>query len=318
VEVRTSPGAGVKWLMTDHLCSTRMVIDQTGSLAGVRRHDFAPFGEELSAGAGIRSGSNGYSEDSTRQKFTSKERDSETGLDFFEARYFSSVQGRFTSPDEPFAGQDLDDPQSWNLYTYTLNNPLKYIDPSGKWPIPILPPIIYSPAFAERYINYRNGFGFRSNEQVRAETERRRAFLREQAKNQPLGSLISRNAQGQFHRVDVDNLDQRQVWSFYAQIRNNSIEQIHLSDDQIENLRNILDNVQVPGTEFKNPKSGVSGKAGAKDIPSWAQGQRPKVGEDGATFAKRLLDEKYGAGNWNKGPGSEYSKLQKYADRSFE
>lgn len=53
-----------------------------------------------------------------------KERDAETSLDYFGARYMSSVQGRFTSPDAPFVDQSEDDPQSWNLYTYGRNNPL--------------------------------------------------------------------------------------------------------------------------------------------------------------------------------------------------
>jgi RHS repeat-associated protein len=60
-----------------------------------------------------------------------KERDSQTGLDFFGARYFSSAQGRFTSPDEPFADQHPGDPQSWNLYAYARNNPLKFVDLTG-------------------------------------------------------------------------------------------------------------------------------------------------------------------------------------------
>jgi RHS repeat-associated protein len=65
-------------------------------------------------------------------QFTGKERDSETGLDWFDVRYLSSAQGRFTSPDLPFADQRLDDPQSWNLYSYGRNNPLRNIDPSGR------------------------------------------------------------------------------------------------------------------------------------------------------------------------------------------
>jgi hypothetical protein len=77
---------------------------------------------------------------------------------------------------------------------------------------------------------------------------------------------------------------------------------------------------QKPQTQeqYKAPKSGVSGKEGAKDIPSWAKGQRPKVGESGKDFAKRLLDEKYGEGNYEKGAKSEFSKIQKWGDRSFE
>jgi RHS repeat-associated protein len=65
-----------------------------------------------------------------RQQFTSQERDVETGLDYFSARYYGSVQGRFTGVD---AGAFLPvDPQNFNRYSYVQNNPLKYIDPSGK------------------------------------------------------------------------------------------------------------------------------------------------------------------------------------------
>jgi RHS repeat-associated protein len=117
--------------VTEHLGSTRMVIDKTGSLAGIKRHDFCPFGEELGAGIGIRSETIGYSGDSVRQKFGTKERDSETGLDYFGARYYGSVMGRFLSPDRLFADQFKRDPQSWNLYAYVRNNPLRYIDPLG-------------------------------------------------------------------------------------------------------------------------------------------------------------------------------------------
>jgi RHS repeat-associated protein len=64
-------------------------------------------------------------------EFTGKERDSETGLDYFGARYFSSAQGRFSSPDKPFNDQMESDPQSWNLYSYVRNNPLRFIDQTG-------------------------------------------------------------------------------------------------------------------------------------------------------------------------------------------
>ncbi len=63
---------------------------------------------------------------------TSKERDAETGLDYFGARYFSGAQGRFTSPDEPFADQNFSYPQSWNLYAYGRNNPLRFFDLDGR------------------------------------------------------------------------------------------------------------------------------------------------------------------------------------------
>jgi len=92
-----------------------------------------PFGEELSSGTGGRTPTQGYSGDTVRQKFTSKERDIETGLDYFLARYYSSTQGRFTSVDPiKLTPERIFQPQRLNLYSYTINNPLNLIDPDGK------------------------------------------------------------------------------------------------------------------------------------------------------------------------------------------
>jgi RHS repeat-associated protein len=70
--------------------------------------------------------------DISPRHFTGKERDSESTLDNFGARYFSSAMGRFTSPDPDGAGSLEQDPQSWNMYAYARNNPLKYTDPDGR------------------------------------------------------------------------------------------------------------------------------------------------------------------------------------------
>ncbi|HXG63695.1 MAG TPA: RHS repeat-associated core domain-containing protein, partial [Blastocatellia bacterium] len=127
----TPPAGGTKYLTADHLGSTRVVTNGSGAV--VARHDFLPFGEELDAGIGGRTTAMGYSvADTTRQRFTSKERDTESGLDYFGTRYYSSLQGRFMSADAPFAGQDEQDPQTWNLYAYTSNNPLNRYDPDGQ------------------------------------------------------------------------------------------------------------------------------------------------------------------------------------------
>jgi RHS repeat-associated protein len=67
-----------------------------------------------------------------RQKYTGKERDEETSLDYFGARYFASVQGRFTGVDPLLQSGRPSLPQTWNRYSYVLNNPLKYIDPTGE------------------------------------------------------------------------------------------------------------------------------------------------------------------------------------------
>lgn len=64
-----------------------------------------------------------------------------------------------------------------------------------------------------------------------------------------------------------------------------------------------------------NKKSKSSGKEKSSDIPSWAEGTKPNGGESGNDYADRILDKKYGKGNYKKGPGSEHNKLKKWGDR---
>jgi RHS repeat-associated protein len=71
-------------------------------------------------------------DDATPLHFTGKERDAESGNDYFGARYYGSSMGRFMSPDPSgLLAQNPADPQSWNLYAYARNNPLIYLDPNG-------------------------------------------------------------------------------------------------------------------------------------------------------------------------------------------
>jgi RHS repeat-associated protein len=131
--------AGTEYVVSDTLGSTRLLLTSTGSVG--ERFDYLPFGEELEVGIGGRTSDYGSivypaAPDQQDVKFTSKERDAETGLDFFGARYFSSAQGRFTSPDwsaapQPVPYADLRDPQTLNLYAYVRNNPLNRNDPDG-------------------------------------------------------------------------------------------------------------------------------------------------------------------------------------------
>jgi RHS repeat-associated protein len=118
------------YLSYDHLGTTRLVTNASGQV--VSRHDYLPFGEEITGGVGGRDGTWGSGADGVNQKFTGKERDAETQLDYFGARYYGSALGRFTSADRPFADQHPEDPQSWNLYAYVRSNPLKNTDPNGR------------------------------------------------------------------------------------------------------------------------------------------------------------------------------------------
>ena len=124
-----SGGVDIRWLVADQLGTPRIILDKTGALANVKRHDYLPFGEELVAGQGGRTTQQGYVADGIRQQFTSQERDNETGLDYMHARYFASVQGRFSSADS--FGGSIGNPQSLNRYTYVVNNPINLSDPTG-------------------------------------------------------------------------------------------------------------------------------------------------------------------------------------------
>jgi RHS repeat-associated protein len=122
---------GTRYTTPDNLGSPRVVTNSGASL--VSRHDYMPFGEELSAGVGGRTTAMGFpgSSDGLRQRFTAKERDVETGLDYFGARYFANGQGRFSSADPLLGSGRPNLPQSWNRYSYVLNNPLRLVDPDG-------------------------------------------------------------------------------------------------------------------------------------------------------------------------------------------
>src|SRR6185503_6752796 len=123
---------GTRYSTADHLGSPRVV---TNSSAGViSRHDYMPFGEELGAGVGGRTVGMGFVvSDGLRRKFTSYERDGETGLDFAQARFYSSAQGRFTSIDPLLASAVPGNPQTFNRYNYVANSPINLIDPTGMY-----------------------------------------------------------------------------------------------------------------------------------------------------------------------------------------
>jgi len=120
---------GAQYGTSDSLSSPRVITNSGGGVAS--RHDYMPFGEELPAGVGGRTTGIGFSTagDTNRKQYAGYERDTETELDFAQARFYARSQGRFTTPD--FLGIQLANPQSLNLYAYVLNNPLAYSDPTG-------------------------------------------------------------------------------------------------------------------------------------------------------------------------------------------
>ena len=127
--VEPAATANVSYLTNDHLGSPRITTNKDGAV--ISRRDFMPFGEEISTSQ--RTAGLGYRVDTVRQKFTAYERDVESDLDFAQARYYNPNHARFTSVDPvKMSSKRMRNPQQFNLYTYAVNNPLKYVDPDGE------------------------------------------------------------------------------------------------------------------------------------------------------------------------------------------
>jgi len=118
-----------------------VITDSVGNIKA--ESDYYPWGGELQFVAN----------DANHYKFTGKERDSETGFDYFGARYYSNGLGRFISADwsaapVPVPYADFGDPQSLNLYTYVRNIPTTRFDTDGHDGLPLVSwggPIIITP-----------------------------------------------------------------------------------------------------------------------------------------------------------------------------
>ena len=125
----TYDAQGLHFQLNDWLGTRR----ETTDYAGVVEQTCAslPYGDQLNC--------SGSEDAPNEQHFTGKIHDAESGLDYFGARYYSSNDGRFMSPDwsaqaMPVPYAKLDDPQSLNLYGYMLDSPLDGVDQDGHCP----------------------------------------------------------------------------------------------------------------------------------------------------------------------------------------
>jgi RHS repeat-associated protein len=107
-----------------------MITDANGGV--LTRYDYEPFGVNCAPNPPC------VAQPAEARQFVGKERDTDTGFDYFGARYYEAVNGRFTTVD-PALHVDLAliQPQRWNRYAHTLNNPLRFVDPDGRQGIDI-------------------------------------------------------------------------------------------------------------------------------------------------------------------------------------
>ncbi len=112
---KKNPDGTKNYYLSDNLQSTSVLTNQSGGV--VENSSYYPFGA-------IRSGGT-----QSKYLYTGQQNDSETGLDYYNARYYSPQIRHFTQPDDVIA--DPYNPQNLNRYAYVNNNPLTYNDPTG-------------------------------------------------------------------------------------------------------------------------------------------------------------------------------------------
>lgn len=114
LKIAQRKNAGLNYFLADHLGSTSVMTNASGEL--IMSETSKPFGETLSSSGDATQ---------TQYHFTGQIRDFDTGLEYYNARYYDAELGRFTQADFVLDGL--------NIYAYCHNNPVRYTDPTGLW-----------------------------------------------------------------------------------------------------------------------------------------------------------------------------------------
>ena len=269
--------------------------------------------------------------------------DTETNTIYLRARYYDSSLGRFTQED-PIRS-------SSNWYAYCNGNPIRYIDPSGKTVEDFIEGLVTSLddnltdgfcmylvecLLGETYYEtYEDEFDFYLGRVV-GDILAGMASIGEFVSG--LNAILTAIASGTITTVaSGGTLSVVGVSICVAEVTagaaivvdgtvdlTRSVDSFSSDYDKLNGayreskMHTTSDYYKPDVHQYRKPSSSKSAKEAAKDVPSWAKGNAPYVGENGKQFAKRLMDERYGVGNYDQGVGSEYNKIKKWGDRGFE
>ena len=278
-------------------------------------------------------------------RYCGEQFDETTGLYYLRARYMDTSTGRFISQDS-YAGS-ISDPISLHKYLYANANPVMNSDPSGYMNKAeliaaeiILGIVAVSYAMASQSAM---GIGMPIIKELRAlnavdmyedtliDFQLEFGAVGYGYSDYIFGDLLTKP----FKNIWITPLPEPEPWieTFPIPEPEPWIESMPIPESEpwiesftIPDSEPWIETFPIPseGTsvivyyDYKKPVSGKTGKEAANDVPSWAKGNRPYTNESGKDFAKRLMDEKYGPGNYKTGPGSEYNKIKKWGDRGFE
>ena len=285
----------VTYLHTDLLGSVVLETDQNRNV--VARYEYEPYGLPRQAIADAP----GY---------TGHVHDAGSGLVYMQQRYYDAEVGQFLSVDP----MPSDTTTGWNFnrYNYAANNPYTFVDPDGRvvekpWEDPWRqqkigegPPNdpMGGPCGTGKACWSAGGGGGENQGRTPEEEE----YYADRARRAELTQ---------------ETLEEAGIFAVKEFVAMLGVSAIGTRLRALVAARGTARSVGAAATH-KVPRAGVSAKEAAKDVPSWATGERPVLGEKGRDFAKRILDGKYGPGQYPKGPGSEFSKIQKWGDRAFQ
>ena len=256
-----------------------------------------------------------------------------TGLYYLRARYMDPSTGTFISMDS-YQGS-IYDPVSLHKYLYANANPVMYTEPSGYMAEQAV--ALGGRSILEAGQSWYNsvvfGLGMQILTNLRAINEVKTVIC---VSTMVLVSIILDSALNEGKYINInsivvelwrENLSSIEALIFEANAVNETIaesiktaiyeaeKEENSSRDKNEETSSENENDEK---EYKKPVSNKSGKEAAKDVPSWAKGNKPYKNENGRAFAKRLCDERYGEGNYSTKSQTEFSKIQQWGDRGFE
>jgi RHS repeat-associated protein len=284
VAMRDTSANTVTYLHGDHLGSVSLATNSSGAV--VSKQDFDPWGKPRGTSTIAQ----------TSLNYTGQRLDG-TGLLYYHARYYDPILARFVSADTIVPGQadnaGTANPQALNRYSYVNNNPLIHTDPTGHClePITMALCIVAGVEAVEFVVTVLVGIIVIDGVVQTAQD-------------------ISTPAYGS--ATDNTTTAAPVAPAPASDVRSGPLASGSGASTASERATGAANGEQ--GTAFQAKKAKQSGKEAKTDIPSWAKGTQKKPGESGKDAAKRVLDEKYGAGKYPTGPGSEYNQLKKYYD----
>jgi RHS repeat-associated protein len=352
---RQSSGTNsVYYVTSDHLGSSAAITNSSGSV--LVNESFDAFGRRRGSNWSSNPSAGDWTAiaGTTRRGFTEHTMLDNLNLVHMNGRVYDPIIGRFLSADPLIDG--VMNTQGWNRYSYVKNNPLSFIDPSGfegtyVYPrIPIDGPgfdiciaVPFHPPCQPRITpEYDNGRIADSTPTI-TQVEPKDSTAAWSGINNPYCDMSPTRCPvplpvfgGDFADDDscmlAGTCPPRLIMTgmggqstIETRIRHAII------DKNWRLLKELLDSAKAAGEEvtptlenaanriLNTPKVRIAGqtaKEAAKDIPSFARGEVPKVGETGEEFAMRIL-KKFDR-PLDRGPATEFSKLKKFAERAFE